>query len=197
MIRSGCHFLHFRPNFRANRLGTRVLPQFSSLPSKCMSVCAHTRACEVLQKTAEAEKVEQIRGSQQEVARMGVGSRHPFCPRSSPNLQHTQQTMTRKNQRNHPVHLQLLGDGSTAPFIGVHAVPGRLPELLRYPGESAQAFSNRALHHATGTGAFCARLMYASEQNNLNDCREDAPHLPVMGPSGAIEPRGVCAASPQ
>ena len=72
--------------------------------------------------------------------------------------------MTRKNQINQPVHLQLLGNGSAAPFIGVHAVPGRLPELLRYPGESSQAFSNRALHHVTGTGAIWARLMYAAEQ---------------------------------
>lgn len=66
-----------------------------------------------------------------------------------------------------PVHLQLLGNGSPAPFIGVHAVPGRLPELLRYPGESAQAFCNRALHHATGSGAILAMLMYASEQGPM------------------------------
>lgn len=61
-----------------------------------------------------------------------------------------------------PVHLQLLGNGSAAPFIGVHAVPGRLPELLRYPDESAQAFSNRVLHHVIGTGAVLAWLMYAN-----------------------------------
>lgn len=63
-----------------------------------------------------------------------------------------------------PVHLQLLGNGSADSFIGVYEVPGRLPQLLRYPGESAKAFCNRALHHATGTGAFYAVLMYASER---------------------------------
>ena len=75
--------------------------------------------------------------------------------------------MTRKVQINQPVHLQLLGNGSAAPFIGVHAVPGRLPEMLRYPGESAQAFCNRVLHHVTGTGAVWAMLMYASEQGAM------------------------------
>lgn len=64
---------------------------------------------------------------------------------------------------NQPVHLHLLGNGSPAPFIGVHAVPGRLPELLRYPGESAPAFCKRALHFVSGTGAIWARLMYASD----------------------------------
>ena len=72
-------------------------------------------------------------------------------------------TMSRANQAKQPVHLQLIGNGSADPFIGVHAVPGRLPQLLRYPGESAQAFCNRALHHVTGTGALWAMLMYASE----------------------------------
>ncbi len=66
-----------------------------------------------------------------------------------------------------PVHLQLIGNGSSAPFIGVHAVPGRLPEMLRYPSESPQAFSNRVLHHVTGTGAIWAMLMYASEQGAM------------------------------
>lgn len=61
------------------------------------------------------------------------------------------------------LHLQLLGNGTKDPFIGVHEVPGRLPALLRYPGESAHAFSTRALHHATGTGSIWARLMYASD----------------------------------
>ena len=72
--------------------------------------------------------------------------------------------MSKKNQTNQPVHLQLIGNGSTDPFIGVHAVPGRLPELLRYPGESSQAFASRVLHHVTGTGSLWAMLMYASEQ---------------------------------
>lgn len=58
------------------------------------------------------------------------------------------------------VALVLIGDGSGRPFIGVHEVPGRLPQLLRYPGESAQAFSQRALHAVQGRGALWARLMY-------------------------------------
>ena len=61
------------------------------------------------------------------------------------------------------VHLELLGDGSARPFIGVHAVPNRLPEMLRYPGESAQAFAARALHHVTGVGALWAKLIYAAD----------------------------------
>ncbi len=64
-----------------------------------------------------------------------------------------------------PVHLQLLGNGSNEPFIGVHAVPGRLPELLRYPGESARAFCHRVLHQVSGSGALMAMLMYASDFN--------------------------------
>jgi hypothetical protein len=47
------------------------------------------------------------------------------------------------------------------PFIGVHAVPGRLPQLLRFPGESVQAFTQRALHHVDGDGHLMAILMYA------------------------------------
>lgn len=72
--------------------------------------------------------------------------------------------MSRPRQTKPAVHLQLLGNGSPDPFIGVHAVPGRLPQLLRYPGESAQAFCTRALHHVTGTGALWAMLMYENEQ---------------------------------
>lgn len=37
------YFLHFLQNFRANALGTRVLPQFPSLPMKCISVRTRTR----------------------------------------------------------------------------------------------------------------------------------------------------------
>ncbi len=75
--------------------------------------------------------------------------------------------MTRKSKARQSVHLQLLGNGSDAPFIGVYEVPGRLPKLLRYPGESAQAFCHRALHLATGTGAIVAMLMYESEQGPM------------------------------
>lgn len=81
-----------------------------------------------------------------------------------------------------PVHLQLLGNGSPDPFIGVHAVPGRLPMLLRYPGESPQAFCTRALHNATGTGAFCAMLMYASERGQVQ-C-PPSKVLPQLSPLG-------------
>jgi hypothetical protein len=58
------------------------------------------------------------------------------------------------------VHLQLLGNGSPDRFIGVRAVPNRLPELLRYPGETAQAFCARALHYVQGAGPLVAYLMY-------------------------------------
>ncbi|MDO9235704.1 MAG: hypothetical protein Q7U28_06675 [Aquabacterium sp.] len=61
------------------------------------------------------------------------------------------------------VHLQLIGNGTPEPFIGVHGVPGRLPELLRYPGESSQAFCKRCLHLVSGSGSLWAKLMYASE----------------------------------
>lgn len=70
--------------------------------------------------------------------------------------------MATKN-KDRAAHLQLIGNGSTDRFIGVHAVPGRLPTLLRLPGESAQAFCTRALHHLVGDGACWARLMYGSE----------------------------------
>jgi hypothetical protein len=55
------------------------------------------------------------------------------------------------------VHLELLGNGSPL-FIGVHALPGRLPELLRFPGETAKAFCNRALHHVQGSGVVVGTL---------------------------------------
>jgi hypothetical protein len=74
--------------------------------------------------------------------------------------------MTTKKLNQQPVHLQLLGNGSGQPFIGVHAVPSRLPEMLRYPGESQQAFASRVLHQVSGTGAIYAMLMYASEQHS-------------------------------
>jgi hypothetical protein len=61
------------------------------------------------------------------------------------------------------VHLQLIGNGSPDQFVGVRAVPGRLPELLRYPGESAGALCKRALHLVTGPGALVAWLIYHSE----------------------------------
>ena len=75
--------------------------------------------------------------------------------------------MTTKTRASTPAHLELIGNGSPDPFIGVHAVPGRLPALLRLPGESAQAFCKRALHHLDGEGACWARLMYRSESGPL------------------------------
>lgn len=68
-----------------------------------------------------------------------------------------------KNKRSNPVHLELIGNGSADEFIGVHAVPGRLPQLMRFPGESAKAFCARALHSVAGNGAMYATLMYASD----------------------------------
>lgn len=62
-----------------------------------------------------------------------------------------------------PVHLVLVGNGKREPFVGVYEVAGRLPELLRYPGESPDAFTLRALHLVQGEGPLWARLMYASD----------------------------------
>jgi hypothetical protein len=68
-----------------------------------------------------------------------------------------------KNDNKQPVRLQLLGNHSNDPFVGVHEVPGRLPAMLRLPGESAHAFCARVLHSVTGTGSVVAFLMYAKE----------------------------------
>jgi len=62
-----------------------------------------------------------------------------------------------------PLRLILLGDGTNRPFIGVHAITNHLPEMLRYPGESAQAFSHRVLHAVTGSGVIRGMLMYPGE----------------------------------
>ena len=76
--------------------------------------------------------------------------------------------MTRTTGRaNTPAHLQLIGNGTSEPFIGVHEVPGRLPAMLRYPGESEAAFCKRALHQLDGEGACWAKLMYRSEAGAL------------------------------
>ena len=70
--------------------------------------------------------------------------------------------MTRRHQPQR-VHLELIGNGTNESFVGVHEVPGRLSRLLRYPSESPQAFTQRALHNVTGDGALWAKLMYASD----------------------------------
>jgi hypothetical protein len=41
------YFRRFRVNFQANPLGRREFPQFPSLLSKCISVCARTHRCKV------------------------------------------------------------------------------------------------------------------------------------------------------
>ena len=66
----------------------------------------------------------------------------------------------RNKKTSDQVHLVLIGDDSGRRFIGVHAVPDRLPEMLRYPGESAAGFSARVLHCVSGAGALWAKLMY-------------------------------------
>jgi hypothetical protein len=78
-----------------------------------------------------------------------------------------------------PVRLILLGDGSLRPFIGVHAIPNHLPELLRYPGESAQAFSHRVLHAVTGSGVVRGMLMYPGEPGAVTVCRRNTPNHPT------------------
>lgn len=72
----------------------------------------------------------------------------------------------RRAKPDKPVRLILLGDGSQRPFIGVHAIPNHLPEMLRYPGESAQAFSHRVLHAVTGSGVVRGMLMYPGESGS-------------------------------
>lgn len=72
-----------------------------------------------------------------------------------------------KDRASTPAHLRLLGNGTSEPFVGVHEVPGRLPAMLRYPGESEAAFSIRALHQLDGEGACWAKLMYRSEAGAL------------------------------
>lgn len=39
-----------------------------------------------------------------------------------------------------------------ADLIGLQAVPGRMPEVLRLPGETPKALVKRALHSVTGRG---------------------------------------------
>ena len=39
-----------------------------------------------------------------------------------------------------------------ADLIGLQAVPGRMPQVLRLPGESPKALVQRALHSVTGRG---------------------------------------------
>ena len=39
-----------------------------------------------------------------------------------------------------------------ADLIGLQAVPGRMPQVLRLPGESFKALTQRALHSVTGHG---------------------------------------------
>ena len=82
------------------------------------------------------------------------------------------------------MHLILMGDGSPSRWLGVKAVPGRLPRLLRYPGESAEAFCNRALHHVEGSGVVIAPLIYASDPEE----RTQPPS--VSGPTGSTTNTG-------
>ena len=67
-------------------------------------------------------------------------------------------------------HLTLLGDGSGRPFIGVHGVRGRLPTLMRLPGETAQAFNDRAVRAVMDTSPVWALLMYADDAGEQSPC---------------------------
>jgi hypothetical protein len=62
-------------------------------------------------------------------------------------------------QKKLPCQLHLFGNGRPD-FVGVNEVPGRLPRLLRLPGESAQGFCERALHYVIGAGPLTAMLIY-------------------------------------
>jgi hypothetical protein len=112
---------------------------------------------------------------------------------NSPNSPKVKRKAHKRHVTPKGVHLQLIGNGSPDKFIGVHAVPGRLPELLRYPGETAQAFCARALHAVTGTGAFVAMLMYASDSATPPSrigAASMAPYPPVMVPLKKITRTG-------
>jgi len=76
--------------------------------------------------------------------------------------------MTKRSQIGQPVYVRFIAIAAAGPFIGCHADPGgRLPEMLRYPGESPDAFCSRALHHVTGTGPLSVMLMYPSERGPM------------------------------
>lgn len=47
-----------------------------------------------------------------------------------------------------------------ADLIGLQAVPGRMPEVLRLPGESPKALVKRALHSVTGRGPLLVYPLY-------------------------------------
>lgn len=64
-------------------------------------------------------------------------------------------------------NLTLLGDGSGRPHIGVHGVRGRLPTLMRLPGETAEAFSERAARAVVDSAPVWALLMYRDEPDGI------------------------------
>lgn len=50
------------------------------------------------------------------------------------------------------VEVVVLNTCPEAAIIGLHAVPNRMPEIRRMPGESLSAMLRRALHEVTGSG---------------------------------------------
>jgi hypothetical protein len=58
--------------------------------------------------------------------------------------------------RRPPCELVLMNVCPDSQIVGLHAVPNRLPEVLRLPGESLQALLTRALHLVTGAGQLVA-----------------------------------------
>jgi hypothetical protein len=67
--------------------------------------------------------------------------------------------MTRKHTNE--TRLILIGDESGREFIGAWAIPGRLPEMHRFPLESREMFSQRCRLALTGHGTALGWLMYA------------------------------------
>ena len=47
-----------------------------------------------------------------------------------------------------------------ADLIGLQAVPGRMPQVLRLPGESFKALTRRALHSVTGRGVLLVSPLF-------------------------------------
>jgi hypothetical protein len=66
--------------------------------------------------------------------------------------------MTRKHTNE--TRLILIGNESGQEFIGAWAIPGRLPEMHRFPFESREMFSQRCRLALTGHGTAMGWLMY-------------------------------------
>lgn len=58
---------------------------------------------------------------------------------------------------------EILGEGTPERYIGIPAIPGRLPEMRRKPGEGMHAFTLRALSELKGIGAVVQQTLFISD----------------------------------